>query len=89
MALGASGGNVLRLIVGHGMMLAVVGVAIGLAGAFAVTRLMETLLFSISTTDPLTFASISLLLTGVALVACLAPARRAIKVDPMLALRHE
>jgi putative ABC transport system permease protein len=89
MALGASAGNVLRLIVGHGMLLAFIGIAIGLAGAFAVTRLMETLLFSISTTDPLTFAGISVLLTGVALVACLAPARRAIKVDPMLALRHE
>ncbi|HSE36684.1 MAG TPA: ABC transporter permease, partial [Blastocatellia bacterium] len=89
MALGASGGNVLKLIVGHGMMLAFIGVAIGLAGAFALTRLIETLLFSISTTDPLTFAGISVLLTGVALVACLAPARRAIKVDPMLALRHE
>ena len=89
MALGASGGNVLRLIVGYGMMLAALGVAIGLAGAFVVTRLMETLLFSISTTDPLTFAGLSLLLTGVALVACVAPARRAIKVDPMLALRHE
>jgi ABC-type antimicrobial peptide transport system permease subunit len=71
------------------MMLAAVGVAIGLAGAFVVTRLMETLLFSISTTDPLTFTGLSLLLTGVALVACLVPARRAIKVDPMLALRHE
>jgi putative ABC transport system permease protein len=89
MALGASGGNVLRLIVGHGMLLALVGVLIGLAGAFVLTRLMETLLFSTSTTDPLTFAILSLLLTGVALVACLAPARRATKVDPMLALRRE
>ena len=89
MALGANAGNVLRLIVVHGMTLALIGVAIGLAGAFAFTRVMSTMLFAVSTTDPLTFAGVPLLLTGVALGACLAPARRAIKVDPMLALRHE
>jgi putative ABC transport system permease protein len=89
MALGANAGAVLKLVVGHGMMLALIGVAIGLAGAFAVTRVMSKLLFAVSTTDPLTFVGISVVLTGAALAACLAPALRATKVDPMLALRHE
>ena len=89
MALGAPRRNVLRLIVGQGMAMAGIGVGIGLAGAFAATRVMASLLFGVSATDPLTFALISLILTGVALAACFVPARRATRVDPMIALRYE
>jgi putative ABC transport system permease protein len=89
MALGARAVDVLRLIVGSGMSLAATGVVIGLAGAFAITRLMTSLLFGVSPTDILTFALVSAALLGVALLACYLPARRAMKVDPLIALRYE
>jgi macrolide transport system ATP-binding/permease protein len=89
MALGASPRDVLRLVVGQGMTLILVGGAIGLALAFALSRVVSGLLFNLSATDPLTFAGVTLLLGCAALLACYLPARRAAKVDPMIALRHE
>jgi putative ABC transport system permease protein len=89
MALGAGAADVLRLIVARGLKLTLLGLVIGLASALALTRALTYFLFGVTATDPLTFSSVALLLMVVALVACLVPARRATKVDPMVALRHE
>ncbi|HKC89567.1 MAG TPA: ABC transporter permease [Blastocatellia bacterium] len=89
MALGARGGDVMRLVVRHGMRLALIGLLIGLAGALALTRLMSSVLYGVSATDVVTFAGVTLLLGSVVLIACYLPARRAAKVDPMIAIRCE
>lgn len=89
MALGASAREVLKLVLKDGMSLALAGIAVGLLGAFALTRLMASLLFDVSAKDPGTFAAVAVFLGIVAFIACYIPARRATKVDPLIALRNE
>ena len=89
MALGAKPSDVLRMVLRHGLLLCIVGIAAGISGAFAVIRLMKSLIFGVSPTDPVTFVGVAVLLAAVAFTACWIPARRASRVDPMVALRHE
>jgi putative ABC transport system permease protein len=89
MTVGADQSDILKLVVGNGMLLTLIGIALGLVLSLALTRLMMSLLFEVSVTDPLTFGGIAFLLTAVSLLACYVPARRATRIDPMTALRHE
>jgi putative ABC transport system permease protein len=89
LALGATPRHIMGLIMGQGLKLTLIGVAIGIAGAIAVTRLMRNLLFAVASTDLMTFTISSVILIAVALLACFIPARRATKVDPLVALRYE
>jgi putative ABC transport system permease protein len=89
MALGAQRGQVLMMILRQGLLLTLVGIGIGLLGALALTRIMSSLLFGVGASDPMTFAGIAVLLAVVSLIACYIPARRATRVDPMIALRYE
>jgi putative ABC transport system permease protein len=89
MALGARRFDVMKLVVWQGMLLTLIGVVLGLAGALAFTRVMSSLLFGVTTKDPITFAVVAALLIAVAFIACFVPARRATKVDPLVALRYE
>jgi putative ABC transport system permease protein len=89
MAMGATSADVLRLVLGEGMRITLVGVGIGIVAALGLTRLITKMIYGVGATDPITFASVAILLTGVALLACYIPARRAMRVDPIIALRYE
>jgi putative ABC transport system permease protein len=89
MALGAQHEDVMKLVITQGLKLAVLGVGIGLVASLGVTRFMSSLLFGVQATDPVTFAVVALALTGIALAACYVPARRAMRVNPIVALRYE
>jgi putative ABC transport system permease protein len=89
MALGGQPRDMLRLIVGQGLRLAIFGVGIGLAAAFALTHFLSSMLFGVSTADPISYLAVVTLLLAVVIVACFVPARRAMRVDPMVALRYE
>jgi putative ABC transport system permease protein len=89
LALGAQSTDVIKLILGKGALLSIIGVLIGSAGALALTRMMETLLFGVSPTDPVTFITVAAILIGIAMLACYIPARRATRVDPIVALKYE
>jgi putative ABC transport system permease protein len=88
-ALGAHEGNVLRLVIGDGLRMAVIGITLGIAGALALTRLMTDLLYGVHPTDLVTFSGVTIVLAMVSLSACYVPARRAMKIDPIVALRYE
>jgi putative ABC transport system permease protein len=88
-ALGASRNDVVRIVLRQGVRLATVGVLLGLIGAFALTRLMTSMIYDVSSSDPVTFSAVAFLLMSVALAACYIPARRAMRVDPIVALRYE
>jgi putative ABC transport system permease protein len=89
MAIGARGGEIFRMVIGEGLKLSLAGLMLGLVGALWLSRAISGLLFGVTATDPLTFVTVSLLLTAVAAAACYFPARRAMKVEPIVALRHE